>query len=122
MIIENEVRPIAAMVAPSGWVIGQASPTDWMPEATNCDESASPASTVQATARAWTRRGAVVPAWRSSDRLASVGLGARYAKGAFSASLDYGRLVLGSRVPLAFNPNSPKKGDDRVYVNVGLRF
>jgi hemolysin activation/secretion protein len=57
-----------------------------------------------------------------SDRLASVGLGARFNQGPFSASLDYGRLVVGSRVPLAINPNAPKKGDDRLYVNVGLRF
>lgn len=57
-----------------------------------------------------------------SDRLASVGLGVRFNQGPFSASLDYGRLVLGSRVPLAFNPGAPQKGDDRVYVNVGVRF
>ncbi len=58
----------------------------------------------------------------SSDRLASVGAGLRYSVGAFAASLDYGYIVQGSRVPLAVNSSSPRKGDDRVYVNVSWRF
>jgi hemolysin activation/secretion protein len=58
----------------------------------------------------------------SSDRLASVGLGLRFAKQPFAVSLDYGRLVTGSRVPLALNSAAPKRGDDRLYVNLSLRF
>lgn len=58
----------------------------------------------------------------SSDRLASVGLGLRYASGPFAVSADYGRLVVGSRVPLAVNPSSPRDGDDRFYINLSLRF
>jgi hemolysin activation/secretion protein len=58
----------------------------------------------------------------ASDRLASVGVGLRYAIGSFGASLDYGRIVQGSRVPLALNTNSPQRGDDRFYVNVSYRF
>jgi len=58
----------------------------------------------------------------SSDRLASLGLGLRYFHGHFSASAEYGQLILGSRVPLAVNPNAPQRGDHRVYVNLGLRF
>jgi hemolysin activation/secretion protein len=58
----------------------------------------------------------------SSDHLASAGLGLRYAQGVFAAALDYGRIVLGSRVPLAANANAPRRGDDRVYVTVSLRF
>ena len=58
----------------------------------------------------------------SSDRLASVGLGLRYGKGPFAATLDYGRLVTSSRVPLAVNAASPQKGDDRFYLNLSLRF
>jgi hemolysin activation/secretion protein len=58
----------------------------------------------------------------SSDRLASVGLGLRYAKEPFAVSLDYGRLVTGSRVPLALNSAAPQRGDDRFYVNLSLRF
>ena len=58
----------------------------------------------------------------SSDRLASAGLGLRYAKEPFAVSLDYGRLVTGSRVPLAVNSAAPQQGDDRFYVNLSLRF
>ena len=58
----------------------------------------------------------------SSDRLAGVGVGLRYFKGSFSAALDYGYLVEGSKVPLSVNSASPQAGDDRVYLNLGLRF
>jgi hemolysin activation/secretion protein len=58
----------------------------------------------------------------SSDHLASVGLGLRYARDPLAVSLDYGRIVTGSRVDAAFNSAAPKKGDDRFYVNVQLRF
>jgi hemolysin activation/secretion protein len=58
----------------------------------------------------------------SSDRLASVGVGLRYAKGVFSAALDYGRLVVGSRVPLTLNSGSPQKGDERFYITLAVRF
>ena len=44
------------MVAPSGWVTGQVRPTELMADSTNCDESAMPATMVQATARPWARR------------------------------------------------------------------
>lgn len=58
----------------------------------------------------------------SSDRIASAGLGLRYGNGPFSLTADYGRLIKGSRVPLAFNSAAPQKGDDRFYVNVSVRF
>jgi hemolysin activation/secretion protein len=58
----------------------------------------------------------------SSDRLASLGVGLRYAVGGFGASLDYGRLVQGSRVPLALNSSSPQDGDDRFHINLSYRF
>jgi hemolysin activation/secretion protein len=57
----------------------------------------------------------------ASDRLASAGVGLRYAGGPWVASLDYGRLVKGSRVPLSLNSNSPQRGDGRLYVIVSLR-
>jgi hypothetical protein len=49
----------------------------------------------------------------SSDHLTSVGLGLRYTKGPFSASLDYGQLPSSSKVPLSVNSASPQRGDDR---------
>ena len=58
----------------------------------------------------------------STDRIASVGLGLRFAKEPFAVSLDYGRLVQGSRVALVFNSSAPQRGDDRVYLNLSMRF
>jgi hemolysin activation/secretion protein len=58
----------------------------------------------------------------SSDHLASAGLGLRFAKDPFSVSLDYGRIIQGSKVPLASNSAAPKRGDDRFYINLSLRF
>jgi hemolysin activation/secretion protein len=58
----------------------------------------------------------------SSDQLASLGVGVRYFRGAFGATVDYGRIVTGSSVPLTFNSAAPKAGDDRVYVSLSLRF
>ena len=59
------------------------------------------------------------PEW---DRLVSVGVGLRFARGNLTATADYGRLVRGSRVPLSLNSGSPQKGDDRLYVTLGIRF
>jgi hemolysin activation/secretion protein len=58
----------------------------------------------------------------SSDRLASAGLGLRYGAEPFAVSLEYGRLVTGSRVPLAFNSAAPQRGDERVYLSLSARF
>jgi len=62
------------------------------------------------------------PGKPSSDRLASVGVGLRFFKGNFSAAFDYGYLVEGSKVPLSLNSGAPQTGDDRFYINLGLRF
>lgn len=58
----------------------------------------------------------------SSDRLASVGLGLRYGTQALSVTADYGRLLRGSVVPLSINTGSPQKGDDKLYLNMSVRF
>jgi hemolysin activation/secretion protein len=58
----------------------------------------------------------------SSDHLASIGVGLRYVREPFAASLDYGRLLNSSRVPLTLNSASPQRGDDRFYVNLSIRF
>lgn len=58
----------------------------------------------------------------ASDRLASAGLGLRYANEPYALSLDYGRLVSGSRVPLVVNSAAPQKGDERLYINLSVRF
>lgn len=58
----------------------------------------------------------------SSDQLAGVGLGLRYNKGPFAMTADYGRLVKGSKVPLTINTGSPQKGDDKLSVNMSVKF
>jgi len=57
-----------------------------------------------------------------TDHLAGVGVGMRYAKGFFIMSADYGRLIVGSKVPLAVNSSAPKNGDEHFYVNMTVRF
>jgi hemolysin activation/secretion protein len=58
----------------------------------------------------------------SSDIIGSVGLGLRYGVGAFTLAADYGRLVKGSKVGLQVNSAAPQKGDDRLYLNLSVRF
>jgi hemolysin activation/secretion protein len=58
----------------------------------------------------------------SSDRLASIGIGLRYFRAPFAASIDYGRLLNSSKVPLTLNSASPQRGDDRFYINLSVRF
>lgn len=57
-----------------------------------------------------------------SDGIASVGVGLRFARGAFSAAADYGRIVDGSKVPLSFNSAAPKRGDDRFYITLTVKY
>jgi hemolysin activation/secretion protein len=63
-----------------------------------------------------------VPSKPGTDRLASVGLGLRYGVGAVAVSMDYGRVITGSRTPVAVNQFAPQSGDDRFYINVSVRF
>ncbi len=58
----------------------------------------------------------------SSDHLTSAGFGLRFTRGQFAASVDYARLLVGSRVPLTVNSSSPQKDDDKLHVNLSLRF
>ena len=64
------------------------------------------------------------PARPGTDRLASVGLGLRYAHSASGAALsaDYGQVVTGSVVPTTINSSAPKKGDAKLHVNLSVRF
>jgi hemolysin activation/secretion protein len=58
----------------------------------------------------------------ASDRLSSAGVGLRYGTGPFAFTVDYGRLLNSSNVPLSVNGASPRRGDERVYVNLSVRF
>lgn len=57
-----------------------------------------------------------------TDHLAGVGVGMRFNRGPFVISADYARLIWGSNVPLSVNSASPQSGDERLYVNLALRF
>lgn len=56
------------------------------------------------------------------DHLASAGVGLRYARGAFAFSAEYGRLLNSSKVPPTLNSAAPRSGDDKLYVNLSVRF
>ncbi|MBA2964636.1 MULTISPECIES: ShlB/FhaC/HecB family hemolysin secretion/activation protein [Ramlibacter] len=58
----------------------------------------------------------------ASDRLSSAGVGLRYGSGPFAFTVDYGRLLNSSNVPLTVNSASPQRGNERVYVNLSVRF
>jgi hemolysin activation/secretion protein len=58
----------------------------------------------------------------ASDRIASAGVGLRYAHEPFALAIDYGRLLNSSRLPLTVNSAAPQRGDDRFYVNLSVRF
>jgi hemolysin activation/secretion protein len=58
----------------------------------------------------------------ASDGIASVGVGLRFERGPFSAAADYGYIVDGSKVPLAFNASAPKRGDDRFYITLTVKY
>ena len=70
----------------------------------------------------WLGNNNPTPPKPTTDRLASAGLGLRYGSGAYTVSMDYGRIVSGSRVPLSLNSSSPQRGDERFYVAVSVRF
>ena len=58
----------------------------------------------------------------ASDHLASAGFGLRYAVGHVAAAADWGRVWLGSVVPLTLNAASPQSGDQKLHVNITGRF
>lgn len=58
-----------------------------------------------------------------NDHVASAGVGLRWASPAgLSLTLDYGRIIWGSRLPVATSPGAPRVGDDRLHLNAALRF
>lgn len=58
----------------------------------------------------------------SSDRVAGMGLGVRFGAGPFYLTADYGRVITGSSVPLTINSAAPRQGDDKLYLNLSVRF
>lgn len=58
----------------------------------------------------------------ASDHLLSVGVGLRYASGAFGVTVDWGRVVKGSVLPLTLGSGIPQSGDEKVNVNLTVHF
>ena len=56
------------------------------------------------------------------DRLVSAGLGLRWSEPRLALVMDWGRIITGSRVPLAVRPSAPQRGDERLYLALSFRF
>ena len=61
-------------------------------------------------------------ALETSDQLVSAGLGLRYGGGPYSFSADWGRLIVGSSVPVTVGASIPQSGDEKVHLNFLARF
>ena len=70
----------------------------------------------------WVANHDATPARPATDHIASRGIGLRWGGPWWTVSADYGRIANGSRIPLAVNTYAPRRGDERLYVSVGLRF
>lgn len=57
-----------------------------------------------------------------TDSAVSLGLGMRYGSGPMAVSLDYARVVKGSRTPLSLNASAPQKGDDKIHLTLSAQF
>ncbi len=59
----------------------------------------------------------------AQDKLASVGLGLRYAsQNGLNINADYGRIITGSALPLSVNSSAPQKGSEKLHLNLSVRF
>lgn len=57
-----------------------------------------------------------------SDGLASVGIGLRYAVSNFDVSAEYGRMAKGTNLPFVPGSSLPQSGDQKLHVNLSVRF
>lgn len=58
----------------------------------------------------------------SSDRLASTGIGLRYASSVYGISADWARVMRGSVVPYTTGSGLPQSGDQKLHINISARF
>lgn len=56
------------------------------------------------------------------DQLVSIGLGLRYGSGSYGFSLDWGRLLVGSVLPMASGSDLPQTGDQKIHLNLTANF
>ena len=57
-----------------------------------------------------------------NDSLSSVGLGLRFSLTNLLLTVDFGRVVSGSRMPAAPNSGVPQAGDQKLHLNLSARF
>ena len=57
-----------------------------------------------------------------SDRLMSVGLGLRYTSGNYGLTLDWGRLLVGSVLPVSNGSSLPQTGDQKFHLSLSASF
>ena len=57
-----------------------------------------------------------------SDRLISIGLGLRYTTGHYGLTLDWGRLLVGSVLPVSGGSSLPQTGDQKFHVSLSASF
>ena len=58
----------------------------------------------------------------ASDHLLGVGFGLRYGAGSYRLSADWGRLLLGSVLPMSSGSSLPQSGDQKIHVNLTASF
>lgn len=83
-------------------------------------------------AKGWRALGFVDAGWLSNhdasankpgnDSLASVGLGLRYATTGLTLSIDYGRVVTGSKLPFVPGSSLPQAGDEKLHLSLVAHF
>ena len=56
------------------------------------------------------------------DHLVGVGFGLRYGAGAYRFSADWGRVMLGSVLPLTSGSSLPQSGDQKIHMNLTYSF
>jgi len=70
----------------------------------------------------WLNNHNPTPTKPESDQLVSVGLGLRYQAGKVGFTADWGRLVTGSSQVPAVGANIPQAGDEKLHLNLNVRF
>ena len=58
----------------------------------------------------------------ASDHLLGIGFGLRYGVGAYRFTADWGRLLLGSVLPMSSGSSLPQSGDQKIHVNLTASF
>ncbi len=58
----------------------------------------------------------------ASDHLLGLGFGLRYGAGAYRFTADWGRLLVGSVLPMTIGSTLPQSGDQKIHANLSIGF